>query len=167
MWSTLVILSLLIAPLSPVAAKDHQSSCVIKSGGTNVTDDSPAILKAFRDCGQNGRIVFEPTTYYVNSAMNISCLDNVDINIRGTLLWSTDIPYWLKNSMNVGYQNQPTALIIGGNNVRINGYEKGTFDGNGNYWYQWISEQPNKSNYPGRPHGVTFANLTNSVIRPS
>lgn len=69
--------------------------------------------------------------------------------------------------MNVGYQNQPTALIIGGNNVRINGYEKGTFDGNGDYWYQWISEQPNKSNYPGRPHGVTFANLTNSVIRPS
>lgn len=86
MWSTLVILSLLVAPLSPVAAKDHQNSCVIKSGGTNVTDDSPAILKAFRDCGQNGRIVFEPTTYYVNSVMNISCLDNVDINIRGTLL---------------------------------------------------------------------------------
>jgi hypothetical protein len=34
---------------------------------TNVTDDAPAILKAFRECGQNGRIVFEPITYYVNS----------------------------------------------------------------------------------------------------
>jgi hypothetical protein len=67
--------------------------------------------------------------------------------------------------MDVGYQNQSTALIIGGNNVRINGYEKGTFDGNGDYWYQWIREQPNTSNYPGRPHGVTFDSLTNSVIR--
>ncbi|KAF3014573.1 hypothetical protein E8E15_003239 [Penicillium rubens] len=151
--------------LSPVVAKGHQNSCVIKSGGTNVTDDAPAILKAFRECGQNGRIVFEPITYYVNSVMNISWLENVDIDIRGTLLWSTDIPYWLNNSMDVGYQNQSTALIIGGNNVRINGYEKGTFDGNGDYWYQWIREQPNTSNYPGRPHGVTFDSLTNSVIR--
>ena len=67
--------------------------------------------------------------------------------------------------MDVGYQNQSTALIIGGNNVRINGYGRGTFDGNGDYWYRWIREQPNTSNYPGRPHGVTFDNLTNSIIR--
>ena len=86
MWSIPVILSLLVAPLAPVAAKGHQNSCVVKSGGTNVTDDAPAILKAFRECGQNGRIVFEPTTYYVNSAMNISWLNNVDIDVRGTLL---------------------------------------------------------------------------------
>jgi hypothetical protein len=86
MWSIPVILSLLLAPLRPVEAKGHQNSCVIKSGGTNVTDDAPAILKAFRKCGQNGKIVFEPTTYYINSVMNISWLDNVDIDIRGTLL---------------------------------------------------------------------------------
>lgn len=66
--------------------------------------------------------------------------------------------------MEVGYQNQSTALILGGNNVRINGYGKGNFDGNGDYWYQWIREQPNTSNYPGRPHAVTFNHLTNSVI---
>ncbi|KAJ6137981.1 hypothetical protein N7471_004467 [Penicillium samsonianum] len=166
MWFSIpIILSLLIAPLNPVAAKVHQKSCVIRSGGTNVTDDAPEILKAFRKCGHNGRIVFEPTTYYINSVMNISWLNNVDIDIHGTLLWSTDIPYWLNNSMDVGYQNQSTALIIGGNDVRINGYDKGTFDGNGDYWYQWIRKQPNTSNYPGRPHAVTFDNLTNSVIR--
>jgi hypothetical protein len=67
--------------------------------------------------------------------------------------------------MDVGYQNQSTAFTIGGDNVRINGHGNGTFDGNGDYWYQWISEQPNTSNYPGRPHAVTFSHLTNSVIR--
>lgn len=67
--------------------------------------------------------------------------------------------------MDVGYQNQSTALIIGGDNVRINGHGTGTFDGNGDYWYQWIRQQPNTSNYPGRPHAVTFGNLTNSVVR--
>ncbi|CAG8022233.1 unnamed protein product [Penicillium salamii] len=148
-----------------VIAKRQQGSCSIKSGGTNTTDDAPAILKAFKQCGRNGRVIFEPTTYYVNSVMNISWLENVDIEIHGKLLWSTDIPYWLNNSLDVGYQNQSTALILGGNNVRINGYGKGNFDGNGDYWYQWIRKQPNTSNYPGRPHAVTFDKLTNSAIK--
>ncbi|CAG8936464.1 unnamed protein product [Penicillium salamii] len=148
-----------------VIAKRQQSSCSIKSGGSNATDDAPAILEAFKQCGRNGRVIFEPTTYYVNSVMNISWLENVDIEIHGKLLWSTDIPYWLNNSMDVGYQNQSTALVLGGNNVRINGYGKGNFDGNGDYWYQWIRKQPNTSNYPGRPHAVTFDKLTNSAIK--
>jgi hypothetical protein len=87
MWySVPLILAVLVATFRPVAAKDHQKSCTIKSGGSNKTDDAPAILKAFKQCGRNGRVVFEPTTYYVNSAMNVSWLENVDIDIYGTLL---------------------------------------------------------------------------------
>ncbi|KAL4776099.1 hypothetical protein BDW60DRAFT_203936 [Aspergillus nidulans var. acristatus] len=57
--------------------------------------------------------------------MNISWLQDVDIDLRGNLLvrqstWSTDIQYWLNNSLEVGYQNQSTAWILGGDNVRIN-----------------------------------------------
>ncbi|KAJ5357435.1 hypothetical protein N7541_004593 [Penicillium brevicompactum] len=157
-------LALLVELSGLVAAKSDQKQCLIKSSGSNATDDAPAILEAFHKCGRNGRVIFEPTTYYVNSIMNISWLENVDIEIHGKLLWSTDILYWLNNSMEVGYQNQSTALIIGGNNVRINGYGKGNLDGNGDYWYQWIRKQPNTSNYPGRPHAVTFNGLKNSVI---
>ncbi|OBT73324.1 hypothetical protein VF21_08395 [Pseudogymnoascus sp. 05NY08] len=168
MWSSIpTVLTLLLAASGSVATKDkeHRKSCVIKSGGSNATDDAPAIMKAFKKCGHKGRVVFEPTNYYVNSVMNIDWLKDVDVDIYGTLLWSTDIQYWLKNSMDVGYQNQSTALIIGGDNVRINGHGTGTFDGNGDYWYQWIRQQPNTSNYPGRPHAVTFGNLTNSVVK--
>ncbi|KAJ5610736.1 hypothetical protein N7510_007455 [Penicillium lagena] len=166
MWLTIpAVLTLLLAIFNPITAKVHEKICTIKSGGSNVTDDAPAILEAFKKCGRKGRVIFEPTTYYVNSVMNISWLEDVEIDIHGTLLWSSDIFYWLNNSMEVGYQNQSTALIIGGNNVRINGHGNGTFNGNGDYWYQWISEQPNTSNYPGRPHAVTFDKLTNSVIR--
>ncbi|ORY59312.1 pectin lyase fold/virulence factor [Pseudomassariella vexata] len=56
--------------------------------------------------------------------------------------------------MPVKYQNQTTAFILGGNNVRINGHGSGTFDGNAN-----------KSNYPGRPHALTLNGSTNSVIK--
>lgn len=72
--------------------------------------------------------------------------------------------YWLNNSMEVGYQNQSTAFIIGGDNVRINGFGTGTFNGNGDDWYKWIRQQKNTSNYPGRPHALTLSHLTNSAI---
>ncbi|KAJ5336416.1 uncharacterized protein N7506_004438 [Penicillium brevicompactum] len=134
-------LALLVELSGLVAAKSDQKQCLIKSSGSNATDDAPAILEAFHKCGRNGRVIFEPTTYYVNSIMNISWLENVDIEIHGKLL---------------------TFYI--GNNVRINGYGKGNLDGNGDYWYQWIRKQPNTSNYPGRPHAVTFNGLKNSVI---
>lgn len=66
--------------------------------------------------------------------------------------------------MDVGYQNQSTAFIIGGDDVRINGFGTGTFNGNGDDWYKWIRQQENTSNYPGRPHALTLSHLTNSAI---
>lgn len=62
------------------------TACIVQAGNSNVIDDAPAILQAFRECGQNGRIVFQPVTYYVNSVMNVTWLDNVDIDLQGTLL---------------------------------------------------------------------------------
>lgn len=37
----------------------------------------------------------------------------------------------------------------------------GTFDGNGQAWYDFTN---GASNYPRRPHQITFGGLTNSVI---
>ena len=85
------------------------------------------------------------------------------VNSKGQ--WSTDIYYWLNNSLDVGYQNQSTAFILGGNHVHIDGHGQGTLNGNGDYWYEWISHQENTSNYPGRPHAITFNGLTNSIVR--
>ncbi|KZL88333.1 exo-rhamnogalacturonase b, partial [Colletotrichum incanum] len=169
-WAVSVLCTLL-APISGVTATREaekqvgQNTCIVKASGTNVTDDTPAILNAFKKCDRRGKIVFEPTTYYVNSALNITWLDDVEIDLQGTLLWSTNISYWLANSLDVGYQNQSTAFILGGNNVRLNGHGKGTFDGNGDYWYEWIRQQPNTSNYPGRPHAITLNGLRNSVVK--
>ncbi|KAL3465890.1 pectin lyase fold/virulence factor [Aspergillus heterothallicus] len=143
----------------------QRKTCVVPAAGTNTTDDAPAIIRAFKRCGRRGKVVFKPTTYHVNSVMDIRWLDDVEIDLRGNLLWSTDIHYWLNNSLEVGYQNQSTAWILGGNNVRLNGHGIGTLDGNGDYWYEWIREQPNTSNYPGRPVALTLNGLTNSVVK--
>ncbi|KAH6629055.1 extracellular exo-polygalacturonase-like protein [Boeremia exigua] len=142
-----------------------RKTCTIEASGTNLTDDGPAIRAAFKECGRHAKVVFQPTTYHVNSVLNITNLEDVEIDIQGQLLWSTNIQYWLNASLPVGYQNQSTAFILGGNNVRIDGHGVGTFNGNGDYWYQWIRQQPNTSNYPGRPHQITFNGLTNSVVK--
>ncbi|GKT42987.1 alpha-L-rhamnosidase rgxB [Colletotrichum spaethianum] len=169
-WPVGLLCTLLIPFSSIVVAQKAEKAvgrktCTVRASGTNATDDTPAILEAFVNCGRRGKIVFEPTTYYVNSALNVTWLDDVEIDLQGTLLWSTNISYWLANSLDVGYQNQSTAFILGGENVRINGHGKGTFDGNGDYWYEWIRQQPNTSNYPGRPHAITFNGLKNSAVK--
>src|ERR1700733_14485449 len=82
-WVTAILAA--TAPLA-AAKPDHRKTCVVKGSGTNSTDDAPAIIKAFKKCGHNGRVVFQPTTYYVNSVMNITWLDDVEIDLQGTLL---------------------------------------------------------------------------------
>ncbi|GAW23068.1 hypothetical protein ANO14919_126180 [Xylariales sp. No.14919] len=150
--------------LQTAASVQSRKTCTVVAGGSNETDDAPAIINAFKDCGHGGRVVFQPTTYYVNSVMNITWLDDVEIDLYGKLLWSNDISYWLNNSLDVGYQNQSTAFILGGDRVNLNGHGNGTLDGNGDFWYAWIRKQPNTSNYPGRPHAITFNGLRNSVV---
>ncbi|KAL4946308.1 hypothetical protein BDV06DRAFT_218438 [Aspergillus oleicola] len=165
MHSLLTLVSLTALAYTVTGRAPSPKTCIIPASGSNKTDDAPAILSAFKHCGEHGHIIFGPTTYHVNSVLNTTWLEDVDIDIRGTLLWSTDIYYWLNNSLDVGYQNQSTAWILGGNDVRINGHGSGTLDGNGDYWYEWISEQENTSNYPGRPVALTLSGLTNSFVK--
>lgn len=94
--------------------------------------------------------------------MEITGLSNVEIDIRGTLLWGTDIDYWLENSLPMGYQNHSTAFILGGDRVHMySSSGEGTFDGNGQVWYDRYGTI---SNFPRRPHQITFNGLTNSVV---
>jgi hypothetical protein len=75
----------LLASASPT---NSRKTCVVESSGTNLTDDAPAIRAAFDSCGRNGMIVFSPTTYYVNSVLDIKGLEDVDIDVQGELLVS-------------------------------------------------------------------------------
>jgi hypothetical protein len=60
--------------------------CRVPASGTNVTDDAPAIRSAFAKCNHGGKVVFNAPTYYVNSVLNITGLDNIDVDVQGKLL---------------------------------------------------------------------------------
>ena len=61
----------------------------------------------------------------------------------------------------MGYQNQSSAWLFGGNNVTLTG-RGGQFNGSGQVWYDFNN---GTSNYPRRPHQITFTGLYNSVIK--
>lgn len=134
--------------------------CHVHSPG-NGGDAAPYIIQAFKRCGRNGKVIFDNTTYNVNTVMNITGLSNVEVDVRGTLVWSTDIDYWLNNSIPIGFQNQSSAFFFGGDEVWWHGNGYGTFNGNGQIWYDFAGHE---SNYPGRPHAITWWGLNNSVV---
>ncbi|KAI4148248.1 MAG: hypothetical protein LQ340_005159 [Diploschistes diacapsis] len=123
-------------------------------------DDSPSIIQAFELCGTNGSVIFTNNTFNVGQAMNTTNLLNCNVSLQGELLFSTNVPYWLSHSYNVGLQNQSTAWLFGGMNVTFNG-SGGSINGQGQTWY---TQNKDNSNEPGRPITITFFNSTNLVV---
>ncbi|KAJ7193822.1 pectin lyase-like protein, partial [Mycena pura] len=139
----------------------RQQTCTVHPS-RNFTDDSPAIVDAFSLCGQGGRIEFLNETYWIEKVMNTTGLNDVVIDLRGTLLWSAaNISYWLANSLPLGFQNQSSAWFLGGNNIVFDGHGYGTFNGNGQIWYDFAK---GASNLAGRPHALTIWDTHHSIF---
>jgi hypothetical protein len=69
-----------------VAGLSTSKVCVVPAAGNSSIDDTPAVLKAFDQCGHGGKILFENTTYHINSVMKTTGLKDVEIDLKGTLL---------------------------------------------------------------------------------
>ncbi|KAK1499281.1 polygalacturonase [Colletotrichum cuscutae] len=153
-----------LAQLGPVQGLDgrqeRSTRCVVPVNG-NGSDDTPAILAAFDKCKTDGHIIFENVTYHIGQVMKTVDLNNVKIDIKGTLLWSKNTTYWLANSLPIGYQNQTAAWVLGGKHLDVNGFGYGTFDGNGQTWYDLVKGE---SNYPNRPHTLLLDGAEDSVF---
>ncbi|OOF91849.1 glycoside hydrolase family 28 protein [Aspergillus carbonarius ITEM 5010] len=163
--SVILFLSLIVPTLSlSDLARNGQarSQCVVSPSNSSDIDDVPAILDALTTCGSGGRVTFINSTYHINSVMNTSWLNDVEIDLQGTLLWSTDISYWLNHSLPVGYQNQSTAWILGGTDIVFEGHGYGTFNGSGPTWYEYVGST---SNYPGRPNQLTVSGAKGAVFK--
>jgi len=110
-------------------------------------------------CGKNGSIELHDTLYHIETVMNTTGLSNVRIDLTGTMLWGTNLTYWISAGLPLNYQNQTTAWALGGDQVVFDGHGVGTFDGNGQLWYDLTD---GVSNFPGRPISLMIVNSTNS-----
>lgn len=71
--------------------RGYRKVCIVPSCKDG-SDDAPAVLRAFEECGNHGRVEFLNETYYIESIMNISGLNDVEIDLKGTLLVSPPSP---------------------------------------------------------------------------
>jgi len=68
-----------------VSLSEHygRTTCTVLAGRENSTDDVPAILNAFDQCGHGGNIVFpQNETYHINSRLN-PVVNDVNIEWHG------------------------------------------------------------------------------------
>lgn len=161
---SIIILRLLLFLCRQTVATVTQNgtACTVTPLGTDTAaDDTPQILDAFKKCGQDGSITLLEGIYYIRQIMDTTTFRNVDISIYGTLVWSTDVQYWLSHSISVVYAGRSTAWRVGGTNISMRGYGKALFDGNGQTWYD---ENKNAGNQNGRPISLTLWNAKNVLV---
>ena len=81
-----LFLCLFITPAAPHGPPPGpRRTCTVETH-PNSTDDAPAIIRAFEECGHGGQVVFLNQTYHVNSVMNTTGLEDCEIDLHGTLL---------------------------------------------------------------------------------
>ncbi|OAX40216.1 glycoside hydrolase family 28 protein [Rhizopogon vinicolor AM-OR11-026] len=131
MRSFLTALGAIFLPLvqcsgSPPNA-DSASCTVTASGG----DDGPAFVNAVQGC--DTVTIPSETTLSIATRMNMTGLNNKNIELMGTVKFTNNMTYWINNGFYFEFQDQITFWIVGGNNINING--GGTIDGSGQVWY--------------------------------
>ncbi|KAI1342002.1 glycoside hydrolase family 28 protein [Xylariaceae sp. FL0016] len=161
-------LSLLLAATAARAALTVSgTTCTVTpltsgAGGTGKDpDDTPQILAALKQCGTDGTVVLGEGVFHIGQVMETTGLRNVSIEIHGTLKWSGDVSYWLRSSLPVTYAGRSTAWKVGGTGIRMLGFGKAVFDGNGQIWYD---QNRNQGNQNGRPISLTLWHAKDVLI---
>ncbi|KAH8793414.1 PGX, glycoside hydrolase family 28 protein [Hyaloscypha finlandica] len=144
---------------SPPSPPPRDRVCYVKSHNDSVTDDSKYILDALHDCNNGGHAVFaEGLKYTIGTALDLTFLNHIDIDIQSYIQFTNDTVYWQANSFRFGFQNVTTFFKLGGNDVNI--YGGGTIDGNGQIWYDLYAANV----YTLRPVLIGIDGLQNSIL---
>ncbi|KAJ9255006.1 CAZyme family GH28 [Paecilomyces variotii] len=137
-------------------------TCVVPAHG-NGEDDSPSIKAAFNTCRHNGHVIFaENQTYSIQQVLQLHNLSNVHIDLRSTLLYSTDVRYWIQHGSYYPFQNISIALELSGDHITVDGHNTGVIDGQGQVWYDLAL---GVGGLFGRPIPFSFRNARNSIAR--
>lgn len=105
----------------PYHSQRTNLTCYVQSHG-NGTDDSSYILSAVNTCNNGGHVVFtQGTKYTIGTALNLTFLEHIDIDIQGYIQFTNDTVYWQANSFKLIFQNVTTFWNFGGEDVNIYG----------------------------------------------
>ncbi|KAI0077403.1 pectin lyase-like protein [Panus rudis PR-1116 ss-1] len=141
-------------------------TCDVKNLGGG-QDDGPNILAAFKRCAKNGRVKLDKY-YVVDTLLLTDGLNDVEIELSGTIQYTPNIAKWSPQSLYLTYQNATTFWFLSGNNIHLFG--GGTIDGNGQVWWDTFNNSHNAGTAGGssttfaRPIPLTVGNATNVLV---
>lgn len=134
-------------------------TCIVPSHNDGKTDDSSAILRALHECNEGGHVIFpRQNNYLIATALDLTFLCHIDLDIQGTILFSNDTTYWQAHAFPQVFQNVTTFFQLGGDDVQV--YGGGTLNGNGQVWYDLYASDI----YILRPVLFGTIGLHNSII---
>ncbi|OJJ43913.1 hypothetical protein ASPZODRAFT_893358 [Penicilliopsis zonata CBS 506.65] len=125
-------------PFQPLPSSHPRTkTCKVEANGHG-RDDSNNILKALKECNNGGKVVFDKDFYTIGTALDMTWLKHIDIEILGHVQFTNDTDYWQENGFFQTYQNATTFFELGGEDVNL--YGTGILDGNGQAWYDLYVE---------------------------
>jgi galacturan 1,4-alpha-galacturonidase len=146
---------------SPPQSLPRTKTCSVESHNDGITDDAPFIIKALQTCNNGGHVIFTlGTNYTIGTAMNLTFLNSIDIEVQGYVKFTNNTTYWQAHSFPQIFQNVTTFFQLGGNDVNFFGTHGGTIDGNGQVWYDLYAE----NDLILRPTLIGVIGLHNSTI---
>ncbi|KAJ7593776.1 glycoside hydrolase family 28 protein [Mycena floridula] len=149
---SLLISSLWI--LSAYATSGEQKLCTLTASGG---DDAPQFLKAVKACATV--TIPTSTTLTIATRLNTTGLHDKHLDLKGTIRFVPDFPYWTGNAFTFPFQNTSTYWILGGKNLLLDG--GGTIDGAGQGWWDQIPLNATIQ----RPVTMTLYQAKNVVVK--
>ena len=92
-FNGLYLAGVLTSLISTINAKQCVKTCVMPKNQTVIGgDDSPGILAAINECGNNSRVVFEAgVTYNLFTPWKLANINNIEFIFEGNLTLSTNV----------------------------------------------------------------------------
>ncbi|CAG8971163.1 hypothetical protein HYALB_00010138, partial [Hymenoscyphus albidus] len=148
------------APANPPAPSPARNrTCYVEGYCDSSMDDSEYVFSALQSCNDGGHVVFrEGINYTIGTALDLTFLNHIDIEVQSQIQFTNDTDYWQANSFRFVFQNVTSFFKLGGNDVNI--YGGGLVDGNGQVWYDLCA----KDIYILRPVLFGLDGLHNSTI---
>ncbi|KAL9088249.1 MAG: hypothetical protein Q9159_003233 [Coniocarpon cinnabarinum] len=128
-------------PSSPIPTPQTRShTCSVAASGDG-SDDSQAFVSAIADCNNGGHVLFEAgQSYTIGTALDLTYLSSIDIEIAGVVQFTNDTDYWQANSFRQIFQNATTFFQLGGKDVNFYTSGDGELNGNGQVWYDLYAQ---------------------------
>ncbi|KAJ5226584.1 Glycoside hydrolase family 28 [Penicillium citrinum] len=110
----------------------------IRSSKNDTDDVSDDFLWGIKKANHGGRLLLQKRKKYViGKKLDLTFLDNIEVQLDGELKFTDDIDYWQANNFYYSFQKSITFWRWGGKNIKIFGH--GTLNGNGQAWYDAFS----------------------------